>query len=340
MPERTAMSRPLRAALVLLPLAQAFVGPSRRSPLPRSTRRAPVRSAPVAALPAFVAPIAQGASFLASPDFLRFPVMYGLMSVNEYFTHRYYQHAEFNNSPWLQAIARAVLKPFGKPVPRTRGGGHVEHHAETLDDMTLKTDARWRATKVAKSLDDDVYRGTAFTWSVTGAMTIQMLFTTLPVFMGLLRFRFVTTMAILLPGMLVHALVWNALHPNMHALPDVPLRDGAPSWVFAPLRSTWFFRYLYQNHEGHHVAGGQANYNVACPGTDHLVGTYLREKVWRPRATSTYLSHHGEDLSMEQQIANHVAREKFGVKPTPIVKPAASTPKVAFTNQTQVLDLA
>ena len=119
---------------------------------------------------------------------------------------------------------RLVASP---KVPNVRGGGHVEHHAETLDDMTLKTDARWRATKVAKSLDDDVYRGTAFTWSVTGAMTIQMLFTTLPVFMGLLRFRFVTTMAILLPGMLVHALVWNALHPNMHALPDVPLpRQG------------------------------------------------------------------------------------------------------------------
>ena len=85
------MSRLLCAALVL-PLANAFVGPSRRSPLPRSTRRAPVRSAPVAALPAFVAPIAQGASFLASPDFLRFPVMYGLMSVNEYFTPVSYTH--------------------------------------------------------------------------------------------------------------------------------------------------------------------------------------------------------------------------------------------------------
>ena len=272
------------------------------------------------------------------------PVLYSLMSVNEYWTHRYFQHAEFNRDAIHQFLARHTFRALyalrlvaSPKVPNVRGGGHVEHHAETLDDMTLKTDARWRATKVAKSLDDDVYRGTAFTWSVTGAMTIQMLFTTLPVFMGLLRFRFVTTMAILLPGMLVHALVWNALHPNMHALPDVPLRDGAPSWVFAPLRSTWFFRYLYQNHEGHHVAGGQANYNVACPGTDHLVGTYLREKVWRPRATTSYLSHHGEELSMEQQVANHIAREKFGVKPTPVIKP---TPTVAFTNQTQVLDLA
>jgi hypothetical protein len=30
------------------------------------------------------------------------------------------------------------------------------------------------------------------------------------------------------------------------------------------------------------VAGG-CNYNVCCPGTDHLVGSYVKEAVWRPR---------------------------------------------------------
>ena len=87
------------------------------------------------------------------------PALYALMSINEYFTHKYYQHAEFNTSPWFQWLARTfVYGPLGKTVPKTRGGGHVEHHAETLDDMTLKTDAKWRSTKVAKSLDDDLYR--------------------------------------------------------------------------------------------------------------------------------------------------------------------------------------
>ena len=59
----------------------------------------------------------------------------------------------------------------------------------------------------------DPWRGTAFTWKVTSQMTVQMLFTTLPVFMGVLRFSLGQTMAVLLPGMLLHALVWNALHP-------------------------------------------------------------------------------------------------------------------------------
>ena len=34
---------------------------------------------------------------------------------------------------------------------------------------------------------------------------------------------------------------------------------------------------------GHHVLGGQCNYNVCCPGTDHLLGTYVPSAVWSQR---------------------------------------------------------
>eukprot|EP00619_Florenciella_sp_RCC1007_P019589 CAMPEP_0205941930 /NCGR_PEP_ID=MMETSP1325-20131115/56207_1 /ASSEMBLY_ACC=CAM_ASM_000708 /TAXON_ID=236786 /ORGANISM="Florenciella sp., Strain RCC1007" /LENGTH=112 /DNA_ID=CAMNT_0053312593 /DNA_START=135 /DNA_END=470 /DNA_ORIENTATION=- len=73
----------------------------------------------------------------------------------------------------------------------------------------------------------------------------------------------------------------------MHGLPDVPITVGAPSFVMAGLRKTWYFRWLYQNHEGHHVVGGQGNYNVACPLTDHLCGTYVKQSEWRPRQDAT-----------------------------------------------------
>ena len=39
----------------------------------------------------------------------------------------------------------------------------------------------------------------------------------------------------------------------------------------------------------------------------------MPEREWRPRARSTYKSWHGEELSIEQQIKNHVARESFGL---------------------------
>jgi hypothetical protein len=52
---------------------------------------------------------------------------------------RYYQHTGFNKSEFLQSVARFFLRlKKGEPVPRVGGGGHVEHHAETLDDMSLK----------------------------------------------------------------------------------------------------------------------------------------------------------------------------------------------------------
>jgi len=221
------------------------------------------------------------------------PTLYALMSVNEYCTHRWYQHEEFNRPHAFQRFcqrvahvlrSRPLLKPDGRNnLIKIHGGGHVEHHAETYDDMSLKKDPKWRKSKAAASLDrGDAFRGTAFTWQTTGLMTIQMLPTTLPVF-ALLGFRVFQTLAVLLPGMLLHALVWNMLHPPMHGLPDVPISVGAPGTWLARLRNTAYFRYIYENHQGHHVLGGQANYNVCCPLTDHILGTYVPVPVWSKR---------------------------------------------------------
>ena len=305
------------SAFVSKPVSKPQLRPARQ---PARPSRHLQRVTPTAALPQVVATavaaIPRAVCALKMPTIRQLaaaPALYALMSINEYFTHKYYQHAEFNTSPWFQWLARTfVYGPLGKKVPKTRGGGHVEHHAETLDDMTLKTDAKWRSTKVAKSLDDDLYRGTAFTWTVTGIMTFQMLWTTLPTF-WLMGYKLKHTLMCLAPGMLLHAAVWNALHPNMHSLPDIPISDGVPSSWLAWARSSRFFKFLYVNHEGHHVIGGKGNYNVCCPLTDHLVGTFIPEKAWRPRARSTYASWHGEELSVEQQIKNHIARESFGL---------------------------
>ena len=270
------------------------------------------------------------------------PVLYGLMSLNEYATHRWFQHAEWNTCALRRLAERALRRLPGRPrtVPRVDGAGHVEHHAETLDDMTLKTDRRWRESRSARKLDGRMYRGTAFTWNVTAAMTVQMLPTALPVYRYALGFSLPHTLAVLLPGMLVHALVWNALHPHMHALPDVPLRHGAPSWVLAPLRDSWFFRYLYQNHEGHHVLGGTVNYNVCCPGADHLLGTYVREAVWRPEARTNYRDYHGEEVSLEQQIANAAARSRFGIAAAPFPERHQKRSGVLKTSSGSLLDAA
>lgn len=81
----------------------------------------------------------------------------------------------------------------------------------------------------------------------------------------------------------VHGLIWNALHPKMHGLDDVPLRVGLPSDTLERFYNTGYFNWIYKNHQGHHVMGGQANYNVCCPLVDHLVGTYIPEDDWKPK---------------------------------------------------------
>lgn len=284
----------LLSLVVASDLATGFQG-MRQLPQPHLARSQKPSATQLDALPVV-------ARSIAAP-----PVLYALMSFNEYITHRWFQHAEFNGSRgqrWLGAL----MRPFGKEKPTIRGGGHVEHHAETLDDMSLKVDARWRSRAAALSLDSDPYRGTAFTWVVSGLMTVQMSLTTVPLFKAM-GFGLKATYAWLMPAMLIHALLWNALHPNMHALPDVPFSDGAPSWVLAPLRSSWAFKWLYTNHEGHHIVGGRGNYNVACPLADHVLGTFIPEKTWRPKASTTYESYHKEAASLEDQIQAHITRE-------------------------------
>jgi len=220
------------------------------------------------------------------------PTIYALMSVNEYITHRWYQHEEFNRDNMMQRFCQRVAAFLTRRPMKTadgknnlikvNGGGHVEHHAETYDDMSLKKDARWRRTPASAHLDEDDFRGTAFTWKVTCLMMVQMLPSTLPV-MALLGFKVYQSAAMIPPAILLHAYVWNMLHPPMHGLGDVPLSFGAPSKPLERLRNTPYFKYIYENHQGHHVLGGQANYNVCCPLTDHLLGTFVPTATWVKR---------------------------------------------------------
>merc|ERR1719182_386655 len=113
-------------------------------------------------------------------------------------THRYFQHLEFNRPETFPELKRLIAAVTGDPVaPKVAGDGHVEHHAETYDDMSLKNDARWRANSVAQALDDDAFRGTAFHWSATAIMTTQMLPSVLPTY-ALMGFSLSDTIALLL----------------------------------------------------------------------------------------------------------------------------------------------
>ena len=55
------------------------------------------------------------------------PTLYSIMSVNEYITHRYYQHEEFNKEPFLQNIwckLRGIEKPPKVGTPNKLAASH------------------------------------------------------------------------------------------------------------------------------------------------------------------------------------------------------------------------
>lgn len=220
---------------------------------------------------------------IATRWILAAPTMYAIVSFNEYVTHRWYQHAEFNQTDWMKSL---YCKVTGKEVaPRCDGGGHIEHHAETLDDMSLKTDPKWLNSKPAKMLEKSEYRGTAFEYDVTAMMVGQMLPTSIPV-LALMGFSVPSIAGIILCSTALHAFVWNSLHPAMHGMEDIPITKGLnfPLALCKVLRKTPYYDWLYKNHMGHHVMSGRVNYNVCCPGMDHVLGTYVPEEVWGPKA--------------------------------------------------------
>ena len=55
------------------------------------------------------APVAHAVPVEAVKAALALPTMYALMSGNEYFTHRYYQHAEYNKDNFFQVQLEAMV---------------------------------------------------------------------------------------------------------------------------------------------------------------------------------------------------------------------------------------
>ncbi|CAE7215086.1 DEK1 [Symbiodinium natans] len=223
----------------------------------------PVGIEEVAATPAMESMGLMGLVLVAGQAISGLAALYAIMSFAEYVYHRYFQHLGLNK---VDAV-RAVRSTFN--LSTFRGDGHVEHHRETIDD-DMSLDVEHGRDPI---LDMDPWRGTCFPWDGSLKMSAGVMLMAYPT-LSFLGWSGYVIVPVVLSAMLLHALVWNALHPNMHGLEDVPLEVGAPSWVLAGLRDSALFKYLRVNHEGHHRANGaHGNYNVCCPGVDQVVGT-------------------------------------------------------------------
>ena len=139
---------------------------------------------------------------------------------------------------------------------------HVDHHKETHEDISL------RRNRV--SLDDDKYRGIAFSWKTSLFIalfaTVQAL--ALAVYCGVCEEFAITTTVI---AALYQGCVWNTMHPQMHGLDDVELSYGPPTIHLFP---SWFLCVLIDNHRMHHASRGSKRFNVTLLGADFIFGTW------------------------------------------------------------------
>ena len=62
---------------------------------------------------------------------------------------------------------------------------------------------------------------------------------------------------------------------------------GAPSRPLEGLRNTAYFKYIYENHQGHHVLGGQCNYNARAARHEKGGPATGAASAARPAAPST-----------------------------------------------------
>tara|TARA_B110000046_G_scaffold70716_1_gene78632 strand:- start:2505 stop:3023 length:519 start_codon:yes stop_codon:yes gene_type:complete len=163
--------------------------------------------------------------------------VYGCASVLEWALHRHLMHDS-----------------------KTRlGKFHLAHHAETLQDMSLRGDE-------SPYLSAQEWRGTGFSWRMTRRLLVPIV--TLALAVGWLLDDVgvaVCATSILFAYSLA---AWNAIHPALHGMPRPPLSYGPSLPLWIPWQA-----YLLRHHTRHHLAHGRSNFNITLPGADVVFGT-------------------------------------------------------------------
>jgi len=192
-------------------------------------------------------------------------LIYVVISFTEYAYHRYVQHLDLNRVRLFQ-FARQI---FG--IPAIKSDFHVLHHRETLDDMNIDPLPK-EAWPDAYTVT--VHRGTTATWLSFIKMSCIVMLPTYPL-LCFLGWPGPLAAVAVLAATLLHLMAYNALHPQLHNLPNVSMMQGPPSLVLGDFQNSAFAQYLKTYHVLHHRSNAQRNFNVCCPLIDHLLGTHM-----------------------------------------------------------------
>jgi len=195
-------------------------------------------------------------------------ILYAILSFTEYAYHRYLQHLDVGNFEMeLYKKTRSALK-----FPTSGGNLHLAHHRETGRCMQVDLTKEFGCDAEDSF---NVYRGTSMTGLSVAKLTCTVMLQAYPL-LSLLGWSDFAIVTVVPAACILHGLVYNTLHPDMHGIPDVQPQHGPPSFVLEGFRDSAYFRWLRGNHRRHHLTNGACgNYAVCCPLADQLCGTYV-----------------------------------------------------------------
>lgn len=192
-------------------------------------------------------------------------VLYVVISFTEYIYHRYVQHLDLNREAWYKWARKSL------GAPTLVGDFHMLHHRETLNSMQIDP------LPLQEWSDVTVHRGTAATWLSFVKMVCCVMLPSHPL-LCMLGWSGPFAALAVAAATLLHLMAYNALHPQLHGLPDVSMEQGPPSLGFG-FQDSVVADWLRAYHVVHHRTYAKRNFNVCCPLVDHLLGTHAADGV-------------------------------------------------------------
>jgi len=128
---------------------------------------------------------------------------------------------------------------------------HIKHHLSESNDMYSKKGHH----------EDDLFFDYWTDLKYANLIIFIVWYYTIQIFYEC-KWHYVLLLSIIV--MFIYNIIYNELHYYSHKINECEYKDN------------FIFKWIYNNHKVHHLIKGKdkGNYNILCPGADHILGLY------------------------------------------------------------------
>jgi hypothetical protein len=191
--------------------------------------------------------------------------IYIIISLAEWLSHYYLMH--------YNGFLKNVLQFFNCKIDNT----HIDHHKETLLDLSLPDDY------TEEGLIFNLFEPKVIFLIISLFVCMWLFWLYFPEFKKHFSLIFVLCFSIIIINVYVN--VWSSIHSNYHKRyieVNKPLKNNSTTTIysllpyFTPNESSPIYKYLLWYHAIHHYNKGEnkGNYGIIFPLVDFIFGTY------------------------------------------------------------------